>query len=67
MPHVPPTALGFWHVPLEIYGNAETGLDYSPCNGSGEDPTCADQWSFFHWSIADHLTYIDVPVGSGHC
>ena len=43
--------------------------DYTVCDGSGEDESCADQ---FHtiavdFSIHDHLHYFDETVGENAC
>lgn len=32
-----------------------SGLNYKVCNGSGEDPSCADSVSVIDFSVADHL------------
>ena len=62
MPHLPPQLFGYHHTPTEVWYTEQTGLDYKVCNGSGEDPTCADSVSVFDYSVADHLVYLDVHI-----
>lgn len=44
----------------------ETGLTHKVCDGSGEDNSCADSVSF-PIDVDDHLSYLDIPMGSAHC
>eukprot|EP01119_Soliformovum_irregulare_P024194 TRINITY_DN8616_c0_g1_i1.p1 TRINITY_DN8616_c0_g1~~TRINITY_DN8616_c0_g1_i1.p1 ORF type:complete len:159 (-),score=33.30 TRINITY_DN8616_c0_g1_i1:49-525(-) len=55
VPHLPPQAFGFHHIPTEIWFR-DSFTDYTVCNGSGEDPDCSD--SLFALSIPDHLSYL---------
>jgi hypothetical protein len=36
------------------------------CDGSGEDPTCSDQF-YIDLSVDDHLTYLGVDIGQATC
>jgi hypothetical protein len=56
VPHVPPANLGFHHTALEEFYAADPP-NYKECNGSGEDPSCSDQY-LADLSIHDHLTYM---------
>ena len=43
VPQVPPQKpLDYHHVATEMYENENGSV--KTCNGSGEDPTCSDQW-----------------------
>jgi hypothetical protein len=53
VPHLPPEAFGFHHTATEVW-YTEDQKNYTVCDGSGEDPTCADQL-FEAVSIDDHL------------
>jgi hypothetical protein len=56
VPHVPPRLWDFYHPPTEVYYDGlNTG--YKVCDGSGEDPTCADQW-LIALGVTDHVTYL---------
>ena len=35
------------------------------CDGSGEDPTCAEQYKWL--SVSDHLTYFGIGIGVNQC
>lgn len=62
--HVPPEAFGFYHGATELYFSEETGLTYKVCDGSGEDPSCANVCSNYLTctSISDHLNYLDMGM-----
>ena len=72
VPHLPLEDMGFAHVANEVYYPQTCGpacADYTVCDGSGEDGSCADQ---FHtiavdFSIHDHLHYFDETVGENAC
>lgn len=70
VPHLPPESFGFHHEPREVF-QVETYTGPSSlrvCDGSGEDPTCGDQYNIFaEWSVSDHLLYMGVPLGSSGC
>lgn len=36
------------------------------CNGSGEDPNCADQWGELKRSVDDHMWYLNGYMGCGY-
>jgi hypothetical protein len=63
VPHLPPKLLGFQHGPTEVWFQ-EPFTTYKVCSGTnGEDSSCSDSL----WvpdSIADHLTYRGVGVGT---
>lgn len=40
VPHVPLESQGFRHIATEVY--EDNKLNYTICDGSGEDPHCAD-------------------------
>lgn len=55
--HLPPESMDYHHVTTEVYYASNDS--YKVCDGSGEDPTCADQ----HWDVAG-----DVLLHAGdHC
>ena len=56
VPHVPPRLVGFVHPPTEVYYDG-LNLGHKVCDGSGEDPTCADQW-LLPLGVSDHVTYL---------
>lgn len=58
VPHVPPYAFGFVHNPTEVYYDG-LNTKHTICDGSGEDPKCADQW-LLPFGITDHITYLGV-------
>ena len=63
VPHLPPQWLfGYHHTPTEVWYTQETGLEYKGCDGSGEDPTCADSVHFWDYSAKDHCHYLDYPI-----
>eukprot|EP00753_Platysulcus_tardus_P005574 PLAT13490.1.p1 GENE.PLAT13490.1~~PLAT13490.1.p1 ORF type:complete len:288 (-),score=78.17 PLAT13490.1:295-1128(-) len=64
VPHLPPEDLGFHHTSTEIYYPEKVGMEHKTCDGSGEDPTCAD--SHDGLSVWDHVHYLDIPI-SGLC
>ena len=71
VPHLPQEIFGFVHTNGEIYEGGPIssypnfpGGPLQTCSGE-EDPNCADQWD--GTSIADHLLYSGVALGSGGC
>eukprot|EP00730_Choanoeca_flexa_P010048 TRINITY_DN14969_c0_g1_i1.p1 TRINITY_DN14969_c0_g1~~TRINITY_DN14969_c0_g1_i1.p1 ORF type:complete len:294 (+),score=48.75 TRINITY_DN14969_c0_g1_i1:60-941(+) len=61
IPHLPPIELDFRHTPTEVWdlSNSSDGKQrYVVCDGSGEDPSCADSVPFWQYSFKDHLTYM---------
>ena len=61
MPHVPYESLGYVHINAEIYEDENHELH--GCKGN-DDPTCAEQFSFYQTSPSDHTLYLDLPM---HC
>jgi len=57
VPHLPFEDWGFHHEPLEIFYN-ERNTNFDTCNGSGEDPSCSDQYALGA-NVLDHLDYLD--------
>jgi hypothetical protein len=67
VPSVPLMLMGFhhvsrevWEVDVDIQGHAREWL---MCDGSGEDPSCHN--SAYCTSIADHMTYLGLPMFAG--
>jgi predicted lipase len=60
--HLPPQALGFTHVSIEVYWN-EPFNTYTVCNQSmnGEQSSCADG-ALLPVSVNDHLHYFNVSL-----
>lgn len=69
VPHVPPENIfGFQHVPTEYFSQEVwDGNNVKECDHSGEDPSCADQFSYWSGSIDDHLLYYNITVSSSAC
>merc|ERR1719162_1428504 len=67
VPHGIPEAFGFYHASTEVHFPDRTGLNFKTCDGSGEDPSCAN--SCAHWltctSIEDHMTYLEQSITCG--
>jgi len=65
VPHLPPTVreINWHHVATEIYEGSNP-TNYKQCDGSGEDPTCADG-ILLPFQPRDHLTYMGVSVEDG--
>jgi hypothetical protein len=59
IPHFPLQWMGYHHQFTEMYEDGEGNIHQ--CNGSGEDPNCADQWGHKDWSSADHDVYLGIP------
>jgi len=56
VPHLPPRFAGFYHPNTEVYYDG-LNTHYTICDGSGEDPKCADQW-LLPLGFTDHVTYL---------
>merc|ERR1712050_771932 len=54
----------FHHVGTEVHYRGDSSQGYRICNGSGEDPTCADQNS--QANVAALLMQCLVPSDCGH-
>lgn len=60
VPHLPLEIMGFHHTAREIWYN-EFNTKYKVCDGSGEDPHCADS-ILVPLLITDHLTYMGLNL-----
>jgi hypothetical protein len=64
VPHIPPTIpIPYYHTALEMYEDKDGSV--RQCDGSGEDPTCADQWKPWQYSVDDHMTYLGIYMSCG--
>jgi len=65
VPHLPPKDFGFYHVKTEVYYNKTWG--YRVCD-SGEDKSCADQFSdipgMIAFDVSEHCASELTPTGS---
>lgn len=61
VPHLPPSALYFQHTSTEVH-YVEDGSSYVVCDGSGEDPKCANQHLLY--SVDDHHHYMIPPLAN---
>lgn len=69
IPHMPETALGFHHIPNELWQRNDTAYVVN-CDDSKdkEDPLCSNSCSPLHCtSKADHLLYLREPLGIAGC
>lgn len=69
VPHLPEEALGFLHIPQEIWYN-EDNTNYETCEDDTqhEDNSCSNSCSPKHCtSTSDHLNYMNTPMGSSAC
>ena len=69
VPHQPTYAwpINYLHTRYEIFEDAAGKLRL--CDASGEDKTCADQYSPISQRISDHTTYLGLCMGQvcGQC
>lgn len=70
VPHLPPEdfIVHFRHAPREVFWSSSAKWDASAgkmCDGTGEDPTCADANIADIW-IPDHLSYYDFPFTTNY-
>lgn len=65
VPHLPPTLheINWHHVATEIF-EGHTATSYKQCNGSGEDPSCADG-ILLPFRASDHLSYMGIDLEAG--
>lgn len=65
VPHLPPTLheINWHHVATEIF-EGNTATSYKQCNGSGEDPSCADG-ILLPFRASDHLSYMGIQLEPG--
>ena len=57
VPHLPPASFGFVHPPLEVFYPKESAGPFRECDGSGEDPSCSNQYDL-DIVITDHTEYV---------
>jgi len=50
----------YTHIPREVYYTTEDSSTFRVCDGSGEDPTCADSTPLFRCLNTDHLRYLNI-------
>eukprot|EP01062_Namystynia_karyoxenos_P058467 TRINITY_DN49_c0_g2_i1.p1 TRINITY_DN49_c0_g2~~TRINITY_DN49_c0_g2_i1.p1 ORF type:complete len:419 (+),score=88.75 TRINITY_DN49_c0_g2_i1:88-1344(+) len=68
VPHVPTGWMGFQHIGREVFSKGD-GEEYALCDGSGEDPQCANAcWQGLAepgtcTSIEDHALYLGIGIG----
>jgi len=56
VPHAPAASMGFHHVGTEVFLDEQsTSRNTEICNGSGDDPNCAQQFGVCEDDLADHL------------
>jgi len=66
VPQIVPRPLGYHHVATEQWNDSPTnGTIIRTCDGSGEDPTCADSLWFWEWSADAHMWYLGRYLRSG--
>jgi len=65
VPHLVPEALGFAHVPTEVFYTQDSS-NFTVCNGSGEDDSCSNQF-WVDYDVDDHLNYFSTKTGIGGC
>lgn len=67
VPHVPPEFMGFHHTATEVWYN-DDNTQYTVCNGSGEDPSCADSVPWYDlFSVSQHLHYMGILIDGADC
>jgi hypothetical protein len=64
VPQLPFQRWGFHHEPLEIFYN-ERNTAFAVCDGSGEDPTCSDQYKL-DGDVLDHLDYLNFDFSANY-
>ena len=60
VPHLPLEIMGFHHTSTEAFYD-ETFTTLKLCDGSGEDPTCSDQFDVAV-SVSDHTHYMNISI-----
>lgn len=67
VPHLPPADFGFHHTATEVWYN-EANTQYQVCDGSGEDPNCADSVPWYDlFDVSDHLHYMGIMIDGATC
>jgi len=64
VPHLPLQMMLFHHAATEVFYNEDSSV-YRVCDGSGEDPQCAN--SLFAFDVSDHLHYFGEATGEAAC
>lgn len=65
VPHLPPVSAGYWHHGREFF---ETNTSHiHPCVAYAEDKSCAEQYTIEQTTVADHMVYLGVEMGSAGC
>lgn len=65
VPHLPPVSAGYWHHGREFF---ETNTSHiHPCVAYTEDKSCAEQYTIEQTTVADHMVYLGVDMGSDGC
>lgn len=57
VPHLPPKIVNFRHVAFEVF---QQSTNYKVCDSTGEDVTCADDVSWYSYTLKDHFLYLNV-------
>lgn len=60
--HAGPRLQREWYQPTQYFNGTVV-----QCDGSGEDPACADQWSVLRWSVSAHTHYFNLTLGEDAC
>eukprot|EP00164_Ancoracysta_twista_P011337 GFYU01017445.1.p1 GENE.GFYU01017445.1~~GFYU01017445.1.p1 ORF type:complete len:360 (-),score=123.05 GFYU01017445.1:116-1195(-) len=60
VPHLPPDAFGFHHVPTEAWEQKDGTVKV--CNSTGEDKSCSWSVPLYDYSAEAHLTYLGVST-----
>ena len=67
VPHLPPEDFGYHHTATEVWYN-EANTQYQVCDGSGEDPNCADSVPWYDLlDVEDHLHYMGIMIDGATC
>jgi len=59
---MPLGAMGYHHVPTEVWYDNEASSHFKVCNASGEDQSCSDSLTVA-LSIPDHTEYLGMYTG----
>ena len=66
-PHLPERVLGYEHGAQEVFYDEE-GAEYKLCeDGEGEDWSCSNSCGVACKSVADHMVYLKVEMGTPPC
>lgn len=65
VPHLPPASAGYRHHGREFF---ETNASHiHPCIADIEDKSCAEQYIIEQTTVADHMVYLGVKMGTEGC